>query len=113
MSKDNSFRKGMYILKTVESYFEDEVRERPNKVSGDVCKKYLTKLRWIFNDFITDPRLPKSAQDEFKKELNGDLMFFDSISQKSLNLSEKQRLVIENIIDCCLRGEKVLVDLSV
>lgn len=112
MTKDNSFRKAFYHLKMAETYLLDEARERPAKLSGDVCKKYLTKLRWIFQDFITDIRLPKFAQDEFKKELEGDLMFFDSISQKSLNLSEKQRGEIENIIDCCLRGEKVVVDVS-
>lgn len=111
-SKNNSFRKGLYHLKIAEMYLEDEFRERPNKVSGDVCRKYLTKVRWIFNDFNTDIRLPKDAQEDFKKEINGDLLFFESISQKALDLSETQRSVVENIIDCVLRGEKVIVDID-
>lgn len=111
-TKDNSFRKAFYHLKMAETYFEDEARERPSKLSGDVCKKYLTKVKWIFNDFTTDIRLPKTAQEEFKTELNGDIMFFDSISSKSLSLSEKQRAIVETIIDCVLKGEKVIVDID-
>ncbi len=111
-TKNSSFRKAFYHLKMAETYFDDEARERPMKLSGDVSKKYNTKLKWIFNDFNTDIRLPKSAQEEFKNELNGDIMFFDSISRKSLELSEKQRAVVENIIDCVLKGEKVIVDID-
>lgn len=111
-TKDSSFRKAFYHLKMAETYFDDEARERAMKLSGDVSKKYNGKLRWIFNDFITDIRLPKSAQEEFKKDLDGDIMFFDSISRKSLQLSEKQRAVVETIIDCVLKGEKVVVDID-
>lgn len=109
---DTSFKRAFYHLGMAKEYFEDEMRERPTKVSGDVAKKYRNKIDWIINDFITDVRLPKEGQMQFKRELNGDLMFFESISQKSLQLSEEQRRVIETVIDCVLKGEKITVEID-
>lgn len=112
MTKDNSFRKAWYYLKNAQIYFNDVVRQHPNKVAGSVSKKISEKITWMIRDFKTDPRLPPYALDDFAEEFNGDVFFFESISRKCLNLTEVQREVLEGVIDDLIAGVKVTIQIS-
>ena len=112
MTKDNSFRKAWYYLKNAELFFEDVVRENPNKVAGAVSKRFVQKIQWMFRDFKTDPRLPVYALDDFAAEFEGDVFFFESLSRKCLNLTEAQREVLESVVDDLIAGVKVTVQIS-
>ena len=112
MTKDNSFRKAFYYLKNAEIFFEDVVRENPGKVAGAVSKRFVEKIQWMFRDFKTDPRLPSYALDDFATEFKGDVLFFESLSSKCLNLTEAQREVLESVVDDFILGIKVTVQIS-
>jgi len=112
VEKDNSFRKAFYHLQMSTIYFEDVTRESSNSIAGKLSKNYIQKLNWIKTDFKTTPQLPKYAIEDFQKDLNGDIMFHESISRKALGLSEKQKATLEHLIDCLIIGEEITVKIS-
>lgn len=109
MDKNNSLRKAFYHLKMSGDYFEDVLRESPNTLAGKLSSIYTRRIKWILNDFNANPSLPKYAAEDFKNDINGDLMFFESISQKCLQLSESQKESLESLIDELLKGEEINV----
>lgn len=111
-AKESSFRKAFYHLKMAEEYFNDAIRENPATLAAAVSKKYGDKIRWIMADFRTNPSFPSYAQDEFTKEMEGDLMFHERISEKCLLLQAKQKENVEDILDALLVGEKITVVLN-
>lgn len=109
---DNSFRKAFYHLKMAEYYYEDTVREDPRTVAGKFAKKCVEKIKWLFLEFVTHPMLPRYAMGEWKKEMNGDIMFHEAISRKCMLLSDKQKSAIEGILDSLISGEEITVVLN-
>jgi hypothetical protein len=112
MQKDNSFRKAFYHLKMANEYFRDAQREHPNKVSGAVGKKYGDRTEWMMKDFKSNPLLPGFAIEQWSKEMDSDIMFHESISSKALNLTEKQKEILETIIDQVIAGEEITVKIQ-
>ncbi len=112
MDKNSSFRKAFYHLKMAEMYFEDTIREAPQSVAASCSRAYLKRIAWMEKDFATNPQLPRDAMQGFKDEINGDVMFHDSISSSCLNLTSNQKQSIERIIEDLLKGEKITVVLN-
>ena len=49
---------------------------------------------------------------KWKAEMKGDVMFHEAISAKCLNLTEKQKAIIETIIDQVIEGETITVKIQ-
>lgn len=109
MDKNNSLRKAFYHLKMAGEYFEDVSRESPNTLAGKLSKIYTRRVKWMENDFKANPQLPRFATEDFKKDINGDILFHESISQKCLQLSVSQKESLEQLIDELLKGETINV----
>jgi hypothetical protein len=107
MNKNHSFRKAFYHLKMALDYFEDTNRTVPATVGGKLSIRYAQRIKWIVNDFATSPKIPAYAADDFKDEMNSDIMFHEAISEKALNLDDKQKLILEGIIDELVKGATI------
>lgn len=107
----DSLRKEFYHLKMAEEYFSDVVRDEKNRgtIAEKVCRDYSKRVKFIQRDFCSNPQLPADALDGFRKEMNSDIMFHESISAKSLRLQPNQKEAIEAAIDCLLNGEEITV----
>lgn len=111
MSKNNSIRKAFYHLRMAKIYFEDTVRESPNSIAGKSGKTYAAKIDWIERDFATHPKLPADAIDDFKTDINGDIMFYEELSQKALELTESNKNSLLKAIDMIIAGEEITMEI--
>lgn len=107
MNKNHSFRKAFYHLQMAIDYFKDTNRTLPTTIAGKLSIRYVQRLKWVINDFATSPKIPGFAADEFKNEMQSDVMFHESISDKCLNLTVEQKTILENIIDELIKGETI------
>lgn len=112
MGKNNSFRKAFHHLKSAKEYFDDAVRDSPRSIAGVCSKKYSERLSWIERDFATNTQLPTDMLEDFKKELNTDILFFESLSQKALQLTQRQKETLELILDNLISGEEITVAIT-
>ena len=112
MNKIHSFRKAFYHLQMALDYFEDTNRTVPLAIAGKLSLRYASRLKWIINDFATSPKIPSDAAGEFKSELQSDVMFHEAISEKCLNLTIDQKIILENIIDELIKGATIDCNLN-
>ena len=109
-----SLTKAFYHLKMAEIYFGDIVRDTKNRgsIAEKVSRDYVKRLQFIERDFRTNPLLPSEALNDFRNELNGDIMFHEAISQKALQLNPLQKEALETAIDCILKGESISIEVQ-
>jgi len=112
IDKNHLFRKAFYHLQMALDYFDDTNRNVPTTIAGKLSIRYAERLKWVINDFATSPKIPSDAAMEFKNELQGDVMFHEAISEKCLNLSIDQKVILENIIDELIKGETIYCNLN-
>jgi len=112
MNKNHSFRKAFYHLKMALDYFEDTNRTVPATIAGKLSIRYAQRLKWIVNDFATSPKIPAYAADDFKDEMNSDIMFHEAISEKALSLNNDQKVILEGIIDRLVEGATIDVEIN-
>ncbi len=110
--KDSSFRKAFYHLKMAQEYFNDTIRENEQTIAAKFSRKYASRLEWVIKDFSTTNLLPKDALETFKNDLNGDVLFHEAISRKSLELSDTQKETLEVLLDSLIAGEEVTVKIQ-
>lgn len=108
----NSLRKAFYHLKMSQQYFEDVVRQVPGTVGAKLSKEYARKISFIENNFRSSPLLPSDLIQGFREEMGSDIMFHESISEKLLRLSPKQKESFENIVDELLNGQSITVEIK-
>jgi hypothetical protein len=93
-------------------YFEDTNRTVPAAIAGKLSVRYANRVKWIINDFATSPKIPAYAAGDFKSEMESDVMFHEAISEKCLNLSIDQKIIIESIIDELVKGATINYNLE-
>lgn len=94
-------------LKVAEEQFLDFIRQNPNSRGEKIFNVYNSKIRWVLNDLITNPHIPREVAEGIKKEINGDVLATPAIYEKISLLSEKDKEVIETIIDAIHKGEEI------
>jgi hypothetical protein len=97
-------------LRETKEYFLDAERECKGGKGSTLAKRYLSKLDWMFKDFITTPGLPPIIINEVKKQWESDLFVIDELYKK-INLlpSEKRELFI-NIVDAINNGQQLEIE---
>lgn len=77
----------------------------------NLANKYGKRIKWIYDDVINVPCLPKEVTDGIKLEWNCDVFAPDAINEKILQLNPDQRDHLEAILDIMLTGEGIDVEL--
>jgi hypothetical protein len=107
MKAESNIVSGIISIKQAYDHFEVFGLEHPNSRGQKLFEIYSKKLRWIYEDLITNPLLPQDVRDGIKNEWEADTFIVDAISEKTALLKPEQREIIETIIDAMLRGEEV------
>jgi hypothetical protein len=96
-------------LRLAEEQFLDFVRQNPNSRGERIFGVYVSKIRWIFNDLLTNPHLPFEVTNGLKEEINGDVLALPAIYEKIAMLGDYEKEVVETIIDAIHNGEKITI----
>jgi len=97
-----------HYLKIASELFQDVIREDPNTLGAKLSKKYLNKIDWCFENFITFPHFPQSVRDGVKHNWNSDLLSIPAITEKINLITPEQRELVEAIIDAMIEGEEIV-----
>jgi hypothetical protein len=94
-------------LKESKDYFLDAQRTYGGGKGSLLVAKYLTKIDWIYNDFITTPGLDKIVIDGIKEQWKSDVFVIDELQNKINLLQPDKRALIEVQIDALNAGETI------
>jgi hypothetical protein len=109
----DSFVKAFYHLRMAEEWFGDMGRQSQKDSPIDqLCTGYIKRCRFMFDSFRQCPSMQGVDLSQFKKELNGDIMFHEEISSLCLKLPEEQKQSVVELLQSLLNGEKVTVVLQ-
>ena len=110
MATTISFIKFVQYLKISQEFCDDLKRSDPNSLAYKLFNDYSKRIAWIINDILTNPKFSEIVRNELRKEVNSDLLVIGALNDKIHLLPINQREVLENIVDCILRGENIEVE---
>ena len=108
--KDKNFliAKSLHHVSIAKQYFESVALDY-KQGAKQLMNLYASKMDYLIKD-ITD-RLNDESRKHFNDALiKGDTLFYDDIGTKLMHLNEKQREVIQAIVDGMLEGEEILFE---
>lgn len=100
-----SLLKGLHHTKIAMEYFED-VASNYEYGAKQIMLNYAQKCKWIIDNIRH--RLPEQLLKEIDKEIS-DSLFLDSIEDKVIHFSTKQREDLEEIIELMAKGELIQI----
>jgi hypothetical protein len=109
MEKSNIITAFQY-LKMAIMHFEDLQRELPNTNADKMAKKYISKIDWVFTDFISNPFFSKNLRDAIRADYASDVLAIPEILNKLSLLNESQRLLVEEVATALYKGEEIIFE---
>jgi|GEM_PF-3374448 len=101
----------MYHLKTGKEYLE-AFRLSCEGYSKHQCNTWISKLNYVENDVFSI--LTEESREHFRREIKqGDILFFASIGEKFLHLSEQQRTMVEDLVDALIKNDPLTLEKTV
>jgi len=101
-----SLAKGLHHVNIAKMYFEDLQRGSSGSIK-QIFNQYINKCDWIYKNIYD--RVNDASREILKTEMN-DSIIIESINDKLIKLGEKDRLLIEDLIDAIIKGEKIIVE---
>ncbi len=102
-----SLTKACYHIGIAKVFMEDFHRDSRMEAKNQ-SRLWVGKLNFLMTD-IRSSITPEARQRWDEELVHGDLIFTLSISEKWIQLSPRQREVIENIAEAFIRGEEVKI----
>jgi len=104
---DNTYSlgKGLNHVKCAKEYFEDLKLSTSGSVKN-IFNNFVLKCDWMIAN-ISD-RLSEESREILKEEMK-DVLYFDSINDKLIHLTNEQRVFIEDILESMIKGEEVKI----
>lgn len=102
---EKSLTRGMYHLRTARDYL-DVFKIDCNQNGKVMVNGWINKINYILSNVRVVIR--EENRNYFDKEIMNpnDILFFGSIADKFFHLTDQQRLLIEDLVDSFIRGEK-------
>jgi hypothetical protein len=101
-----AFTKAMYHLRTAKEYLE-VFKIEADKANVHNVRGWINKLNFIEND--ASSIMTAESRDHFRKEIKqGDILFHSNISTLLLHLDDKQRLLVEDLVNAMIKGESII-----
>lgn len=101
---------GLIHLTVAEQYFSSFAKDNPGTKGASILGNYSNRIKWIYNDLITNPRLPDEVREGIKREINGDALVIPALVEKVALLTEENRQAIETLVDGMISGERIIVE---
>jgi hypothetical protein len=98
--------KALHHTKIAMEYYED-VAKGYEKGAKDILTHYASKCKWIIDN--VRHRLPTDVLLEIDREIS-DSLFLDSIEDKLIHFTTKQREEVEEIIDLMSKGQLIQIN---
>lgn len=100
--------KALIHVNNAKLYFDAIALDNEFRVKK-IFKTYVDRLTWIETDILT--RLKDTSKEFYKEAIsNGDTLFYSDIAEKMLQLDEKGKQLIENLVNAILAGETIEVE---
>ena len=94
-------------LRIAREYWEDLKREMPSTDAEKLANRYIKKIDWCYEDFITIPAFPKEVREGVRAEWNSDALAIPEIMNKISLLDPTKRDLVESIVDALFAGEEI------
>lgn len=110
--RDSSFliAKALHHVSIAKQYFETAALDY-KQGAKQIMNLHASKMEYTITD-ITG-RLSDESRKHFNDALlKGDTLFYDDIGEKLMHLTEKQREVIQLIVDEMIKGEEISFEKS-
>jgi hypothetical protein len=101
-----SLGKAIHHLNISKQYFEDVKFDTKGSIK-EMFNNYIMKIDYILTN------IRSKLSDESRKiltEETADSLIFDSIQDKLIHLDNKQRQMIEEIIESIIKGEEIIYE---
>lgn len=111
MATTISFIKFFQYLRLSQEFCDDLKRtNKSDSLAFKMFNEYSKRINWILTDVITNPKFPDVIRNELRKEMDSDLLVISALNDKIHLLPINQREVLENIVDCILKGENIEIE---
>lgn len=100
-----SVLKALHHMKIAMEYFDDVSKEYKGDAK-QLMLLYANKCRWVMNDIRF--RIPREMMQSIDEDMR-DCLFLDAIEDKIIHFTDKQKELIEQVIDLVSRGEAIEV----
>lgn len=97
-------------LKVGVEYFTSFINDNPGTKGAKLFKVYNNKLNWILYDMVTNPVLPQEVRESIKKDVESDVLVIPALVEKIALLTPENRLSLEELVECMVNGEKLVVE---
>ena len=101
---------GLIHLTVADQYFSSFAKDNPGTRGEQLLKGYCERIKWIHRDLITNPRFPDNVREGIKKDINSDVLVIPALVEKIALLTEDNRLALENLVECMINGETLIVE---